>query len=187
MVKVKTSMQKKTKRTVLKAEDPCSICMNSITTGNVTQLLNHDKKQLCKHKFCKKCIKTWVKRSNTCPLCRQKVAFLDTGRSYLKVQPTKVKRPTLELIADLFFHLLFDSRARLNMINANDSHTHALWDNVIGPFADAWILKYDLVTRHTMNCPPFYEDSSFSSFIAFKFIMDHQILRTQSYRERIVT
>lgn len=187
MGKVKACLKEKTKRTVLKAEDPCSICMDFIKEGKVTQLLHNDKKTLCKHKFCKKCIKTWMKKNNTCPLCRKKAAFLDTGSSYIKIQPKKLERPTIELISELFFHLLFDSRARLNMLSSTDPHTQRLWDNVISPYADAWIHKYNTVTRHTMNCPPFQEDTSFRSFIAFKFLMDTQVLQLQNIRQRMVT
>ena len=50
----------------IKKENPiCSICLTDITL---------DERELgCKHKFHKKCIKRWLERNPTCPICRKNV------------------------------------------------------------------------------------------------------------------
>ena len=42
----------------------CAICMNDYED----QLALNP----CRHKFCKKCIMTWLEKNPTCPLCRCK-------------------------------------------------------------------------------------------------------------------
>ena len=41
----------------------CMICLLGFTPGESILIL------LCNHIFHKKCLKDWLKRSNTCPLC----------------------------------------------------------------------------------------------------------------------
>lgn len=49
----------------LNIENVCSICLEEI---------KYSKKRLqCGHKFHKSCIKTWLKKSNTCPNCRSEI------------------------------------------------------------------------------------------------------------------
>lgn len=43
----------------------CVICLNNIHIGK--------KKLKCGHTFHKKCIKTWLKDENTCPICRKEI------------------------------------------------------------------------------------------------------------------
>lgn len=45
----------------------CSICYNSFSTTSKSYRLT------CQHRFHHDCIKTWLKQSNTCPLCRSTV------------------------------------------------------------------------------------------------------------------
>lgn len=49
----------------------CSICYETIK--------NQAKLDSCNHVFCVKCIKTWVRQNNSCPLCRQPIGKI-TGK-----------------------------------------------------------------------------------------------------------
>ena len=56
----------------------CSICL-------CDHELEHMKRLGCKHVFCTKCIDTWSKQNNTCPLCRKSFDVapgMDTTQSY---------------------------------------------------------------------------------------------------------
>jgi hypothetical protein len=52
---------------IIKTEEECSICEESISVGSKTILL------VCKHVFHEQCITKWRfgQRNNTCPNCRQ--------------------------------------------------------------------------------------------------------------------
>lgn len=48
-------------------QDKCCICIEGITQGDEAILLE------CSHGYHKKCICKWLKKQNSCPLCKQKV------------------------------------------------------------------------------------------------------------------
>ena len=43
-------------------KDQCPICKENIKNKFITP---------CRHEFCKKCIFHWIKRRNSCPMCRE--------------------------------------------------------------------------------------------------------------------
>jgi len=47
------------------AEDCCSICLDAMAAGSECTDLN-----MCKHTFHTTCIKQWLEKANTCPLCK---------------------------------------------------------------------------------------------------------------------
>lgn len=47
--------------------EQCSICMEEMTTGS------HVTGMPCSHMFHRECIQEWLKRSNTCPICRYRL------------------------------------------------------------------------------------------------------------------
>mmetsp|Transcript_53110 Transcript_53110/g.153216 ORF Transcript_53110/g.153216 Transcript_53110/m.153216 type:complete len:387 (-) Transcript_53110:293-1453(-) len=52
-------------------EDSCAICL---------QDMDHQPRRLrCGHRFCRQCIRNWLRKSNACPTCRQSVHV--TGRN----------------------------------------------------------------------------------------------------------
>ena len=57
---------------LLNDSQQCSICLSDVNvTDNDKLILN------CGHMFHKDCIKNWILVHKTCPLCREKVIFLD--------------------------------------------------------------------------------------------------------------
>lgn len=44
----------------------CAICLSSMSSEKDTAITKTE----CGHKFHTKCLEEWIKRSNTCPLCR---------------------------------------------------------------------------------------------------------------------
>ncbi len=49
----------------------CNICLESFVVGNIVRVLE------CKHEFHEKCIITWLKTRNTCPVCRHELESND--------------------------------------------------------------------------------------------------------------
>lgn len=47
--------------------DECRVCLNGYKTGDTLALLS------CKHEYHKDCIKEWLKRNASCPICRKDV------------------------------------------------------------------------------------------------------------------
>ena len=50
------------------SEDICSICHDEMNDEKMVEKLSK-----CKHKFHKNCIKTWLNKAGTCPICRSNV------------------------------------------------------------------------------------------------------------------
>ena len=48
----------------METDNSCSICLDDKSNYAL---------KICKHKFHKKCIKTWLKDHNCCPICRQHI------------------------------------------------------------------------------------------------------------------
>lgn len=63
------------------AEEECAVCRE-----------NYSKKSSCRktlafscdHAFCKRCLKKWLKRHETCPLCRARGSFLKFCRRWIQ-------------------------------------------------------------------------------------------------------
>ena len=61
-----------TKENINKFKDmTCNICLEGFTQGNILRVLE------CKHEFHEKCIVTWLKTKNTCPVCRHELESND--------------------------------------------------------------------------------------------------------------
>lgn len=66
----------------------CTICMS-----NVIEVIELE----CKHKFCKECLTTWLRKSLTCPCCRAIVSLSplvvpqDFFKGYFRGAPLRVK------------------------------------------------------------------------------------------------
>ena len=45
-------------------QEDCSICCETLRVPTTTA---------CKHTFCLECLRTWLKKANTCPYCRNKL------------------------------------------------------------------------------------------------------------------
>lgn len=61
----------------------CPICLVS----NLDQNETHIRKTECGHQFCDQCIKTWLSKSKTCPLCRTKLEGKTTTKYVFKDDP----------------------------------------------------------------------------------------------------
>ena len=51
-----------------KPDDPCSICLNANNENDDWVKLKE-----CSHVFHRECISTWIKKNDSCPLCRREV------------------------------------------------------------------------------------------------------------------
>jgi len=60
----------------------CSICFDPFCSGNADNCVGLP----CNHKYHKNCIKPWLERSNTCPMCRRNIPA--NVRSRLGVRST---------------------------------------------------------------------------------------------------
>ena len=49
----------------------CNICLDTFEIGNILRILE------CNHEFHEKCIITWLKQNNTCPVCRHELESND--------------------------------------------------------------------------------------------------------------
>ena len=49
----------------------CNICLENFDIGNILRILE------CKHEFHENCIITWLKKNNTCPVCRHELESND--------------------------------------------------------------------------------------------------------------
>lgn len=52
----------------LRGSDACGICMNDFEIGETCSVLS------CQHGFHRDCVFKWLKRTNTCPVCRLRVS-----------------------------------------------------------------------------------------------------------------
>ena len=66
----------------------CSICMRLFNNTSVRVLT-------CEHMFHVECIDEWIKRSETCPLCRARILFEDTPPSQLLMDTLRTLREVL--------------------------------------------------------------------------------------------
>ena len=57
---------------LLNDSQQCSICLSDVNVSDNDKLILN-----CGHMFHKDCIKNWILVHKTCPLCREKVIFLD--------------------------------------------------------------------------------------------------------------
>lgn len=83
-------------------ENACPICFDTMGTKSA--------KTTCNHRFCKKCITDWSKKSKECPLCRQKFEVVaDVAQqsmsssgalsgSFGSTTTTKNKKPAAKII-----------------------------------------------------------------------------------------
>lgn len=72
----------------------CSICLDSkliITSSNVMELT-------CGHQFHEDCVRTWLNRQSSCPLCRQQI---------IKTSPQKEPGNAMELLPIIEHNLMF--------------------------------------------------------------------------------
>ena len=67
-----------------KEQSCCSICLCELDNDEAASL------EICKHKFCKECIKSWAKKSeNKCPICREtfrKIKYRSETGKYVYVR-----------------------------------------------------------------------------------------------------
>ena len=70
---------------VPKRSENCSICLHPMINSHYLT---------CGHYFHSKCIKRWIKKQNTCPICRAVIFDLDILKSYQdifnKIDDTKL-------------------------------------------------------------------------------------------------
>lgn len=59
---------------VLRKKLKCSICLDSIDELTTTS---------CGHLFCWSCVREWVRRNKTCPLCKRKQTLRDVHRIFV--------------------------------------------------------------------------------------------------------
>ncbi|EDO18642.1 hypothetical protein Kpol_1048p73 [Vanderwaltozyma polyspora DSM 70294] len=58
----------------------CTICLNQIYTGSIIK---------CGHFFCKKCIQSWLKNKNSCPLCKTETGLSEIYNFKFKEEDTE--------------------------------------------------------------------------------------------------
>lgn len=55
--------------TTQSSKGECSICFYPYDNERIIE----KRIKACKHVFCRNCLKKWMKRNNSCPLCRVKI------------------------------------------------------------------------------------------------------------------
>tara|TARA_Y100001970_G_scaffold270830_1_gene365254 strand:- start:1039 stop:1416 length:378 start_codon:yes stop_codon:yes gene_type:complete len=61
-------------------DEECSICMNTIKDKFQTK---------CEHNFCKSCLRQWLEKNNSCPLCRK--VLIDNSNKNLTIDTTIIE------------------------------------------------------------------------------------------------
>ena len=54
-------------------QEECAVCLERMKIGERARRLDQ-----CGHRFHAKCVDKWLRRSETCPLCRQSLSFVDS-------------------------------------------------------------------------------------------------------------
>mmetsp|Transcript_26827 Transcript_26827/g.29911 ORF Transcript_26827/g.29911 Transcript_26827/m.29911 type:complete len:464 (+) Transcript_26827:32-1423(+) len=68
----------------------CCVCLSSFSEGDEILLLP------CKHSFCKECIQPWLRKHNSCPLCRFELPTNCRRYERLKERQKRKKEASLE-------------------------------------------------------------------------------------------
>lgn len=80
----------------------CAICLGKIKRKG--------KLDSCNHEFCLKCIKTWTKKNNTCPLCRGKITKITGKRKRDTVHIEASLTPTQRRVRELLTRFVLRAR-----------------------------------------------------------------------------
>ena len=75
------------------SDNTCAICLDECTNRGILNC--------CDHKYCKGCIKQWVKKKNTCPQCQRRIKSIKYGRRRVTV-PRRDIRPESLSMRDIF-------------------------------------------------------------------------------------
>ncbi|CAR30902.1 ZYRO0E05192p [Zygosaccharomyces rouxii] len=63
----------------------CAICLGTIHTGSIIK---------CGHFFCRKCIHSWLKNNQSCPLCKTRATLLEVYNFKFKEEPEEESPPS---------------------------------------------------------------------------------------------
>ncbi|GAV54473.1 hypothetical protein ZYGR_0AM00110 [Zygosaccharomyces rouxii] len=63
----------------------CAICLGTIHTGSIIK---------CGHFFCRKCIYSWLKNNQSCPLCKTRATLLEVYNFKFKDEPEEESPPS---------------------------------------------------------------------------------------------
>lgn len=63
----------------------CAICLGTIHTGSIIK---------CGHFFCRKCIHSWLKNNQSCPLCKTRATLLEVYNFKFKDEPEEDSPPS---------------------------------------------------------------------------------------------
>jgi hypothetical protein len=112
----------------------------------------------CHHTFCKKCIKIWLDRNQTCPTCRQ-VTIGQVGRSYRSFEvPTYVPintRIVLNQLDRLLVRCSLCSETNIQRSHWKNHEKNCLKKVISCPSADIkcpWEGSRDALSIHLNNC-----------------------------------
>ena len=73
-------------------DDNCVICRESLSNNNECATIEN-----CDHKYHQTCIDTWVKISNSCPLCKCEVKNYFVNDKKISVKPAQQKNERNDL------------------------------------------------------------------------------------------
>jgi len=115
---------------------------------------------ICNHTFCKDCIKTWLSRNQTCPICRQ-VITRHYGRNNMQSFRTPTYLPintriVLNQLDRLLIRCLLCNETNIQRCHWNNHEKTCLKKTVSCPSADikcTWEGSRDTLSIHLQKCP----------------------------------